>query len=429
MATVNQPKNLTSLQNDNFPEYPLFIFVALFFLDIGVVFGAFNAFRWGGYFKGALITKPEIHQTHWTSTLLGGVTVLMLGQILFFFSQVSGKRNRLHWLSFGVLGCWLLGIICSYLSVWVDYNTYIGIVRFMVKLAAFLFLVLVVSFFFDPSFRANMKTHPAIYHLLSGTIWFTIAVFWKFDIFSGSLDRLFLFTYIYGFFSLTLFGTLTFVLPILSHQKPRNYGAVRTNLIMLNLAGIFIIYDLYETITYEKDNLFFDIAGPMIWGFAGFFFALYIFDIIYKSGPNTSLIAQIIAILMFEFFVFDTFMKNVFTQWVKYSHVHFLFIGAILLTIIATETRVMVLHYNPETQTFDEIKEEYSNPQLRKLRNIGLVIAILAICGVLLGFTLTLANIKYYAISGVSGLALFVGLLIIEFSMFSQIQSMRKNST
>src|SRR3990172_1788127 len=105
-----------SLLNRYSPELKVFVVSALFFLDLGVLFGALNAFR-----LAKLFPYLQIDLTHWTSTLLGGVSILMLGQILFFLSYIGQKQHRLHFLQIAVLALWVLGIISNYLAAWIDY--------------------------------------------------------------------------------------------------------------------------------------------------------------------------------------------------------------------------------------------------------------------------------------------------------------------
>jgi hypothetical protein len=425
--TILTPSKLTS---SNFPELPIFIISSLLFLDVGILLGAMNSFRWGEHVFLGWTVDPEYHQTHWTSTLLGGVTFMMLGQMYFFFSQVNGKPHKYHRYTLGVWGVWLLGIIFSYLTVWKDYDTYIDYVILSLRIGSILFVVLLFSFFMDEEFVDKFKDHYALIFFPAAAFWLLIAVLLNFDISSGaSLNRMFLFTYIYGFFSLALFGSLLFVLPILFKQNPVSKGTVRQYFVLFNLAAIIILGDLYMieerrpiTKSYTGDDIM-DYLGPGIWGLAGFLFILWVFDLIYKAGTSPSLIALQIALMMFGFFVLDTFMKNVFEDWVDRSHFHFLFIGTLLITIIAIGTRIIVMQYVPEGGSVIEDIDRITFTGSSGIRTAGILLTIAAVCGVLLGFT-----IEDYKVAGWSGVILFFGLIIVQFSLIYQLKVARKES-
>jgi hypothetical protein len=423
--TTLTPQKFTS---SNFPELPIFIISSLIFLDVGILLGAMNAFRWGGHDFLGWTVKSEYHQTHWTSTLLGGVTFMMLGQMYFFFSQVNGNPHKYHKYTLGVWGIWLLGLIFSYLSVWDDYNTYIDYVILSLRIGSLGFTILLFAFFLDGEFIEKFKDHYSLIFFPAAAFWLLIAVLLDFDISRGAtLNRMFLFTYIYGFFSLALFGSLLFVLPILFKQKPVSKTTVRRYFVLFNLAAVIILGDLYMieergNETYRGDWVM-DFLGPGIWGLAGFLFILWVFDLIYKAGTSPSLIALQIALMMFGFFVLDTLMKNIFEAWVDRSHFHFLFIGTLLITIIAIGTRIIVMQYVPEGRTVTEDIDRITFTGSSGIRTGGILLTIAAVCGVLLGFT-----IEDYKVAGWSGVILFFGLIIVQFSLIYQLKASRKEA-
>ncbi|MHA2089289.1 MAG: hypothetical protein ACW98K_00395 [Candidatus Kariarchaeaceae archaeon] len=423
--TTLSPQKLTST---NFPELPIFILSSLLFLDAGIFLGALNTFNYYERldFLGWDI-PDEIHQTHWTSTLLGGVTFMMLGQMYFFFSQVNGKPHKYHKYTLAVWGIWLLGLIFSYLSVWDDYNTYIDYVILSFRIGSLAFTILLFAFFLDREFIEKFKNHYVLIFFPAAAFWLLIAVLLNFDISQGAtLNRMFLFTYIYGFFSLALFGSLLFVLPILFKQKPVSKVTVRRYFVLFNLAAIIILGDLYMieergNETYRGDWVM-DFLGPGVWGLAGFLFILWVFDLIYKAGTSPSLVALQIALMMFGFFVLDTLMKNIFEAWVDRSHFHFLFIGTLLITIIAIGTRIIVMQYVPENGMIADI-DRITFSGSSGIRTGGILLTIAAVCGVLTGFT-----IEDYKVAGWSGVILFFGLIIVQFSLVFHLKAARKDA-
>ncbi|MHA2029148.1 MAG: hypothetical protein ACW99Q_07145, partial [Candidatus Kariarchaeaceae archaeon] len=369
----------------------------------------------------------------WTSTLLGGVSILMLGQIYFFFAQIAEKKNPLHLLTIAVLVLWLGGVAGSYMFAWdesiswFDFDRDPKLIIWAIKAAISLFLLLIVSFFMDKEFRKNIRNHPPLYYLFSACIWLGIAIFWKFDLTGGALDRIFLTTYIYGFFSLTLFGSLSFVLPIMANEKPKSSSSVKFSLVLLNAAAAVFVWDEYrvrEGVNSESElSILLDLLGPFLWGLAGFLFVLYVFDLIYKSGVSPSLVAMLVALSMFGFFVVDTLMKNLFDQWVDRSHFHFMFIGTLLITIMAVGSRLLVMQYNPTSQEIDMKSNGEGEYEISTLiRTIGMGVTILGVVGVLTSFTL-----EEYLLAAYSGLVLLIGLVTVEITMIYQMRSKIKN--
>jgi hypothetical protein len=413
------PTNL--LEKPNFPELPLYIISSLLFLDVGIFLGALNSFRFQGFDFLGWVVKPEIHQIHWTSTLLGGVTFMMLGQMYFFFSQINGQPHKYHRLTILVWVFWIVGITASFLSVWEDYDTYIPIVNYSFRIGSLIYVLLLAVFFLESRFVENFKQNYSLIFFPAAAFWLLVAFLLNFDISPGaSLNRMFLFTYIYGFFSMAFFGSLSFVLPILFKQKHMNRSTIRRYFILLNLAAIIILTDLY--LIEEKGysgyfgDALMDFLGPGLWGLAGFLFTLWVFDLMYKSGMNPSLLALLVALMMFGFFVIDTFMKNVFPSWIDRSHFHFLFIGTLLITIIAIGTRIIVMQYNPNTGTQDSM-DSLTLTGSSGLRTVGLIMTIIGVSGVLLGFTL-----EDYKIAGWLGIFLFFGLILVEVTLIYQLK-------
>ncbi len=434
LETSLKPADALSLRNIKFPELPFYIISSLIFLNVGILLGSLNTLYWGNETTGIswiddLVTS-KIHQTHWTSTLLGGVSILMLGQIYFFFSQISEKKNPLHLATLLVLISWLIGVIFSYLVVWQDsFNIPVlndlieeqgnDLVILPIQFAIALFLFILLFFFLDGDFRKNARTHPALFHFVSSCIWLSLAIFWKLDLELGALDRVFLTIYIYGFFSLTLFGSLTFVLPIMTNQKPKSNFSVYLNLILLNVAAVIIVYYDYRLVELDLNSFALGLLGPLIWGMAGFLFILYVFDLIYKDGISPYLIALLVALSMFSFFVIDTLMKNIFEQWVEKRHFHFMFVGTLIMTIVAIGSRLIVMQYDPNNPISEKAKPSENGGLKLERSNIisivGIGLTLLGVSGVLTGFTIE--NVMMAAISGV---ILFFGLIITEMIMISK---------
>lgn len=381
-----------------FPEMKYFITFSIFFLDIGILFGSLNAFRFGGY-----LVLPEIHQTHWTSTLFGGVTLLMLGQIFFFLSHLNEEKHRYHKINLAVLGLWVTGTLSNYFIVWSDNpDQFLIISELAFKSATVIFIANVLYFFRNKKFRNNIKTHRPAFLMLSALVWLLFAMI-SFDIKNSSLDRIFLTSFVYGFFSLTLFGILSYVLPIIYKKKPKSNFASTLDLILLNLAGVLLV--MYDTNS-RYLPYFIGILGPLIWGIAGFFFILWLFDLLYKSGINSHLIGELVAFTMFGFFVFDTFMKNAFPSWVRTSHVHFMFLGTLLITIVSIGSKVMITQYKPSKLALDESQIMAKE---NRLGTYSILTIILLVMGILLAFT-----IEDWFLAGVFGLILFVAILFVQ---------------
>lgn len=438
--TSLKPADALSLRNIKFPELPLYIISSLIFLNLGILLGSLNSLFWGNETTGISwiddLVTAKIHQTHWTSTLLGGVSILMLGQIYFFFSQISEKKNPLHLFTIVVLVSWIIGVLSSYGVAWdksinfwplgdlldkldIDRSINKDFVIYPIQFAIALFLIIILVFFLDSDFRKNARNHPALLYFVSACIWLSLAVFWRLDLELGALDRVFLTTYIYGFFSLTLFGSLTFVLPIMTKQKPKSNFSVYFNLILLNLAAAIIVYYDYQIEEFDNNYFSLGLIGPLVWAMAGFLFIMYVFDLIYKDGIAPYLVALLVALSMFGFFVVDTVMKNMFEQWVEKRHFHFMFVGTLIMTIVAIGSRLIVMQYNEDESNDEKVKSVDNSDSNRGRTNlisiIGIGLTILGVLGVLTGFT-----IENYMMAAISGVILFFGLLITEIIMISK---------
>ncbi|MDH5402627.1 MAG: hypothetical protein OEZ01_06005 [Candidatus Heimdallarchaeota archaeon] len=381
-----------------FPEFKLFLLTSLFFLDLGILFGALNSFRMAGLFD-----LPQIHQTHWTSTLFGGVTLLLLSLIYYTFSHLNEEVNQYHKLTLIVYGLFIVGILSSFMAVWINHN-FIIITDLVMPLAASLYGVLLALFMKENKFRENLKSHPAALMMIISIVWLLVAFLMSFNIASSSLDRIFLYTYVYGFFSTAFFGLLSYVLPEYFNQKPRNMGSIRRDIFLFNISAIFIILSN----KYSKLHFSISVLGPVIWGISGLIFTMYVFDLIYKVGVKSSLVGLIGGLVGFLFFVFDTFMKAILPVWVHQSHFHFIFLGTIIIVLVSLGTDI----YLRGDKEGEKVKENKFDPKY-----IGIVMVILGVSGVLLGFTIN--NLIF---AGYFGLFLFLGILILEFTII-----MRKN--
>jgi len=381
------------LSQSTFATYRYYIITAIIFLDFGILFGGLNALR-----VAEIFNVPEIHRTHWTSTLFGGMTVIMLGLLLYQIGLNLKVNIPLKILSIIVLILIILAAISSYIVAW-DQGNPLGMYFMpLIKLAALLYTLMVVYAIIFLDRRQPLLEEPAYYMIYAAVIWMAISLLYFLG-YTGVIGPEFLTTYIYGFFSLTLFGTLSMVLPRIYGTKPRPKTAILRDTVMLSLSATLLLFsDLFES-----DSTLMGFVGTICWGLVGFLFILYIFDLMFKTGISPVLLGLSVALIMFGFFVMDTLMKSVFPIWVTASHVHFMFLGTLVISIIAVGLQFL-------SSEIDQIQMS------SKTQSIVIFTSIILIGTILLSFTL-----QVFAIAGVAGILFFLFLISFELTLVWQV--------
>jgi hypothetical protein len=409
------------LQNKYFPSLIFFIVVAITFLDLGILFGALNAFRLSvGEFVlfGVNILDPNlILLTHWTNTLLGGLSVIMLGQIFFFFSYANGEKFKRQIISMGFLIIWLMGIISNYLASWVDFDFWHDISSILFFAGISFYLLILIESVLTSLNKLKKKENLPLLHLFTAVVWMWIAIFFFANTKQNALGLLFLSTFVFGFFSFTLFGSLFYILPRLFDQKkPSNFTVIFHFIILFSGEMMLFINEFFAEILGTPITgiigLFLPVVGTVFYAGAFFVFLLWLADFIFRTGLTPSLAGLLIAMLMMTFFVIDTLMKEIFPQWVEVNHVHFIFLGALLLTVISIGTKLISTQYSKagedETKTWD-FKELL---QASKFRLLVLLLTIGSVGMILLSFT-----VLNYFVAGIFGLLLFISIILVNIEL------------
>jgi hypothetical protein len=421
------------LQNKYFPSLILFIVVAITFLDLGILFGALNAFRLSVdefVLLGVNILDPDlILLTHWTNTLLGGLSIIMLGQIFFIFSYASGKKFNYQIGAEIVLVLWLLGIFSNYLASWANFHSLFDFEFWHLASSVLFFLgitiylaILIISILSSLS-TLRVKENLPLLHLFFAVVWMFIAIIYFGDTSRNALGLLFLSTYVFGFLSFTFFGALFYLLPRLFDQKKPSNFTVIFHFILL-FAGEMMLFvsefftDILGTPITGVIGLFLPVVGTVLYTAAFFVFLLWVADFIFRTGLTPSLAGLVIAMLMMSFFIIDTLMKEIFPQWVDVNHVHFIFLGALLLTLISMGTKLISTQYSKSAE--DEIKtwdfKEFL--QTSKFKLLVLILPIGSVGMILLSFT-----VLNYFVAGIFGLLLFVSIILVNIELIIQARS------
>ncbi|MHA1990672.1 MAG: hypothetical protein ACW98A_06870 [Candidatus Hodarchaeales archaeon] len=415
------------LQNRYFPSLIFFIVVAIIFLDLGILFGALNAFRLSvGEFVlfGVNILDPNlILLTHWTNTLLGGLSVIMLGQIFFFFSYANEEKFKRQIVTVVVLIIWLLGIVSNYLASWVDFDLWHDISSILFLIGISVYLIAFLESILLSFSKLKKKDNLPFLHLFMAVVWMWIAVFFFASTKQNALGLLFLSTYVFGFFSFTLFGALFFLLPRLFDQKkPSNFTVIFHFILLFTGEMMLFVNEFFAEILGTPITgvigLFLPVVGTVLYTAAFFVFLLWLADFIFRTGLTPSLGGLLIAMLMMSFFVIDTLMKEVFPQWVDVNHVHFIFLGAILLTLVSMGTKLISTQYSKAAE--DEIKSWDFKELLQtsKFRLVVLFLPIVSVGMILLSFTV----INYY-VAGLFGLLLFLSIILVNIELLIRARS------
>ncbi len=407
-----------------FPELPFFLLSSVFFLDIGVLFGALNAFRVAGTFK-----VIEIHMTHWTSTLLGAVTLLMLGQIFFFLSYINEEKSPFHIGTLVSFFLWVVGIFFNYSAAWFKNGTILGMEFHFIAFIAFFssiifYFILCLSFVGRPIFRERLKEFNYVpIFWITGVAWLVLSVYFfqRSDTkFPGTIvNSLFLHSYLFGFFMFTLFGSLFFAIPWLFEGKQPTTATVLLDYILFLLGATVVVSQEYLKQEFF-DIWFLSFVGPGIYVLAFLVFFLWLADFIYQKGINLSIGGLLVAIIMFAFFLTDTVMASVFPIWVPFKHVHLMFLGVLLLTTISIGSQILLKQYAGtvigSTEGKWNFKEIFSES---KLQSLSLILVIASVVMIILLFTLISLDwfpvADIYNLIGIFGIVLLISLLVTEF--------------
>ncbi len=408
-----------------FPELPMYVFIAMFFADIGIILGATNAFRAAGF-----ITFFQIHMTHWTSTLLGGLSILMLGQIWYSTSNLLGEKHPYHAFTIIPVILWILGMGFNYLAAWVDFNVFHPISFYFLISSITFYLFIFLMFFLKKRAREVIKSEPLIIFLFSALLWLWLGIFFFKDVGVTVNETLFIYSYIYGFFALTLFGNLYHYLPRLYDQKAPSTFTVLLNFVVSFSAALLLTIEKYlRGIGYTQEFWFVRLIGAALFGFGLLIFLLWLGDFIYRSGLSPSLGGLLVAMVIFGFFMFDTIMSAAFPQWVPEKHIHFMFLGALLLTIISIGTRIILVEFRGKSSDVD-VKSWSVNEIIKttpKIRLVSMAGAIISVGGIIFGFTIQVLGwfpIQIpYVVVGIFGIVLFISLIFVEISLALELKT------
>ncbi len=401
-----------------FPELPAYVFVAMLFADIGIILGATNALRRAGY-----LTLFQIHMTHWTSTLLGGLSVLMMGQIWYTFSTINKEKHHQHQLTLLPLGLWLLGMAFNYMAAWVDFNTYHPISFGLLLTSVSIYLVLLLTFFLKKEFRTLTRKTLTPVFLTTSVIWLWLGILFFRSAGETVSETLFIYSYIYGFFTMTLFGSLYHFLPRIYDQAEPSFFTKILNYSVLLGAGVLLTFERYLRNQGFYQFWFLRLIGAGLFAFSLLIFILWLGDFIYRASLSPSLAGLLVAMVIFSFFMFDTIMASAFPQWIPSKHIHFMFLGALLLTIISIGTRIVLIQFKGKSTNVDvkswDVKEVVKRTP--KIRLISMIGSVIGVGGVIFGFTIQVLgwfdiSVPYTIVSAF-GILLFFSLIFVELSL------------
>lgn len=422
-GSTNVDKSSSSLElphfKEIFPELPFYVFVAMFFADIGILLGVLNALRVAG-----ILPYFQIHMTHWTSTLLGGLAILMMGQIWYSLSSLSRQKHAYHVLNIMPLILWLLGMVFNYLAAWIDFNRFHPISYILLLSGVSVYVVLMLLFFVNERSREVLKKERLFMFLFTAVLWLWLGVFFFKDAGQTVNETLFLYCFIYGFFTLTLFGSLYHYLPRLYDQKPPSSFTVLLNyLVLLGAASLLTGERYLRSVGFTTEFWFVRLLGAGLLALGLLIFLLWYGDFIYRTGLSPSLIGLVVALTIFSFFMFDTIMSSAFPQWVPEKHIHFMFLGALLLTIISIGTRIVLVQFQGKSKAVDVKSWDVSTVIQRtpKIRLVSMAGAVIGVGGVLAGFTIQVLGwfpiqVPYLIVS-TFGIVLLISLIFVEISL------------
>ncbi len=375
-------------------DQPLFSFqgirvlapTALVFFATGIFLGAMNALRMAG-----IIKYEEIHYLHWNTALLGGVTLILLLQLFAYLSNAGIlKQNATFPMVFMV--SWILVVLLNYATIFNWIPSELTSILFM---ALAISLVYPFALLFNAGKNSSESGHH--YHFMFGIFWQIIALF-----FFESLVRMnpiFLFCFVYGFFTNFLFGGIFLFLPVLFKQKALSRGSLKLHAIVHNTGTLLgAIYEYLQDLGGMSFDWVFNLLSTIVWFLAFLIFFFWYGDFIYKTGLNSSLFGVSIGMVMYALFLFDSFVGAVLPSWVGLRHVHVLFVGSLVITISSVGWVVMKMEMKvpielEATWDFNELKSDFLS-----VKGLLLLFVILGAASVL--FFFTLQEYKFVAYAG-----------------------------
>ena len=122
-------------------------------------------------------------------------------------------------------------------------------------------------------------------------------------------------------------------------------------------------------------------------------------------------------------------MSAAFPQWVPEKHIHFMFLGALLLTIISIGTRIILVEFRGKSSEVD-VKSWSVNEIIKttpKIRLVSMVGTIVSVGGIIFGFTIQVLGwfpIQIpYVVVGIFGIVLFISLIFVEISLALELKT------
>lgn len=347
--------------------------ISLVFFIGGVFLGPFNALRMSG-----LINFPEIHYIHWNTALLGGVTFILLLQFFVFVNLTVGVPK---YFPLGIFAIWLLAILINYLTI---FNLVSPVVpKILFVSVAILLLYIDYRLLKLPYIQPSEGLHL---YFVAGTFWLMIGIINFESLFY--MNSLFLFSYVYGFFTNFLFGGLFFFVPILYSQKSPSLTSIKLHNGFLNLGIIFgFIFEYSKKQGGIEFGWALDLVSTVFWFLAFAIFFFWFADLIYKAGLSVSIFGLIVGMIMYGLFLFDSFVGAILPAWVGLRHVHLMFVGVFVITISSIGLKIIRIESGRENnETIDWDFQTLKT--INKVKAVLLSFVILGVAGVLFSFTI-----------------------------------------
>ena len=141
-------------------------------------------------------------------------------------------------LMYAVLVIFVLATISNYINAWAVDSPLGRYFEELVRLGSLIYLISfgLMIYLNQDSWNA----HPSFIPLYFAVGWMGVSQL-IFLGFRGVIGAPFRVPYIYGFFSLTLFGSLYYLLPILYRSGPRGFGPMWRDAIMISLSAVSLL--------------------------------------------------------------------------------------------------------------------------------------------------------------------------------------------
>lgn len=243
------------------------------------------------------------------------------------------------------------------------------------------------------------------YYFIGGSFWQIIAMGFYKSLFT--INPVFLFAYVYGFFANFLFGGIFYFLPKLFNQRPMGSGTMKVHFLLLNVGTLMgAIFEYLEKYSNVNFTWVFNLLSAIVWLIAFLIFFFWFGDFLYKVGLNPSLIGVSIGMLMYALFLFDSFVGAILPNWVELRHVHVMFVGTLVITISSVGGKIIKMESGSlitDQATWDA---QMLIKHLFGVRSILMFFVIIGSSMVLFFFTL-----REFEFAGYAGIFLFFSFL------------------